>query len=673
MGDGASTYVSWEARASIPSIRCAKLSSNRASRIRELSRMPEPTRLPPGFRFASFEVDLRAGELRKQGRKVKLQHKAFQVLAALLECPREVVTREELRGKLWPGDTFVVLDDSLNHAVNKLREALGDVAEHPHFIETLPRYGYRFIAPVETVAPVSSPAAQRRSETAATEAAGTRRVPRRSWIVALPVMVAIGAAIILIFNVAGLRDRLLTGVGARRTVPTPRIESIAVLPLENLSGDPAQEYFADGMTEALITNLGQIKALRVISRTSVMRYKETKKPLPDIARELKVDGIVEGAVLRSGDRVRITVQLIDANTDRHLWARLYERDLRDVLTLQSEVTSAIAREIQITVTPQEVMPLRSARPVNPEAYDLYLKGQHHYYRWRKEEFEKAIEYFQKAIEADPKYAPAYVGLANSYGWLWILGFLPPKEALPKFDASLKKALELDETLPEARYALAVAAFYYLWNWGEAEAEFKRTLDLNPNLVEARYEYAWFLSTMGRFEEAIAEAKRAVRLDPLSVPANLALGSVYHYAHLDDQAIAQLLQTVELEPNDPRPHGFLAGIYDQMGRCEDAVRARQKAMSLSGVPPQQIAGLGRAYSLSGCKGYLMWRLERLNDPYFIAIIQMRLGHKDDAFVWLEKAYKEHRWAMVQLKALPAWDPLRSDPRFQDLLRRVGLPP
>lgn len=489
-------------------------------------------------------------------------------------------------------------------------------------------------------------------------------------------------AVPLGLNVGGLRDRLLTPVGTRHVVPLPKIESIAVLPLENLTGDPEQEFFADGMTAALITNLGQIRALRVISRTSVMRFKGARPPggLQEVAQNLDVDAIVEGSVLRSGRRVRITAQLIDAKTNRLLWSRLYERDLRDVLALHSEVTSAIAREIQITVTPEEVMPLRNARPVNPEAYELYLRGQYHYYKWRKEEFDKAIEYFQKSIEEDPNYAPAYVGLATSYGWLWILGLLPPKETLPRFNAAVKKALELDDTLPEARYALAASAFYYQWNWDEAEAEFKRALALNPSLVEARYEYAWLLASIGRFAEAIVEAERAVHVDPLSVNANLALGSMYSSARQYDQAIAQLRKTIELDPNDPRAYGFLANIYEQMEMYEEAVRARQKAMNLSGARPDEVAALGRAPTRSGPKRYWMWHLEQLKDtakrrpvsPTMFARIYTRLGDKDQALAWLEKAYKEHHWRMVGLKG-HRWDPLRDDPRYQELLRRMNLPP
>jgi TolB-like protein/Flp pilus assembly protein TadD len=455
------------------------------------------------------------------------------------------------------------------------------------------------------------------------------------------------------------------------------IDSIAVLPLANLSGDPEQEYFADGMTEALIANLGKIGALRVISRQSVMRYKGSDKPLPEIARELNVDAVVEGTVVRSGDKVRITAQLIEAATDRHLWVESYERDLRDVLALQSEVARAIAREIEVELTSQEQVRLVSARPVDPEAYELYLRGRYHYDKWTKEGFENAIEYFQKAIEADPNYAQAYAALANSNGWLWFMGYLPPEEYSSRFTALIKKALEIDDALPEAHLSLAQNKFYYKWDWMGAEPEFKRAIEHSPSLVEAHQEYAFYLTAMGRLAEAMAEAKRAQQLDPFSYPVNETLGMVYYNARQYDQAIAQYRQAAELEPNNPRTPRSLARIYEQMGRYEDAVTARQRAMTLSGDPPEEVEALARAYSEPGPEGYWMWRLERLKgryvrNPSTTAAIYAHLGDKDQAFAWLEKAYAARSIDMIWLKVNPLWDSLRSDPRFQDLLRRMNFP-
>ena len=618
--------------------------------------MPASVQSAQRIYFGAFELDLTSGELHKDGQKVPLPPKAFEVLRSLVERPGEVVTREDLRTRLWTGDTFVEFDDSLNHAVKKLRKALGDSAENPEFIETLPRHGYRFVAPTNGDSiPESAPKPKRRYA-----------VP---ILVSAFALLALMAALVA-YDVGGLRRKLSGGTSE------PPIRSLAVLPLSNLTGDPQQDYFADGMTDALITDLAKMREVKVISRTSVMQFKNANKPLKAIADELGVEGIIEGSVQRSGGRVRITAQLIRAATDTHLWAESYEGDNRNVLALQGEVAQAVAREIKVALTPEESTRLARARPVNPQAYELYLQGQYHYYKWRSEDFQKAIEYFQKAIEADPHWAPAYAGLADSYGWLWIAGALPPQEALPKFSAALKTALEIDDTLPEVRYTLAASAFYYRWDWDEADREFKRALVLNPSLVEARFEYAWYLSCVGRYAESIAEAKRAVETDPLSVSANLALGSVYFNARQDDQAIAQLRRTVELDPKDARAYQFLTEVYEQKGQYEDAIKEFQEAMTLWGARPEEMDGLRRAHETSGAKGYWMWQLsgaKRRHAPYDMAVAYAHLGNAGQVFVELEKAYAQHDWQMIQLKVRRAWDPLRSDPRFQDLLRRMHFPP
>ena len=635
--------------------------------------MNESNARPRVLRFGVFEVDLRTAELRKQGLKVKLHGQPFQILAMLLERPRELVTREEIREKLWPGDTFIDFEQSVNTSIKRLREALGDAAEHPRYIETLPRHGYRFIAAVEPVAPAPLSAtvaavSDRRS--------AMRTSPLQRWLVVASAAVIVALmALLVALNVGGLRERVLRAVGAAREPPL-QIQSIAVLPLENLSRDPEQEYFADGMTEELITNLGKISALRVISRTSVMQYKGTKKPLPQIARELNVDAIVEGTVQRSENRIRITANLLHAPTDRHLWAETYEGDLGDVLALQSGVAQAVAREIKVAISPAESRGLARVRPVNPTAYELYLKGRYHCYKWTPEDFRKAIEYFQKAIDADPGWAKPYAGLATSYGWLWTEGAVPPQEALPRFNAALQTALAIDATDPEVRYALAASAFYYRWDWEEADREFQEALALDPNLVEARFEYAWFLSAMGRFPAAVAEAQRAVERDPLSVSANVALGDVLFVAHQDDRAIAQLRRTSELEPNDSRAHRFLAGIYEQKQMYGEAIAELQKVVKLGGAPPEKPTGLQHAYQQSGPEGYWMWQLseaKRRNAPYEIALVYARLGNAGQAVAWLEKAYQQHYCYMVQLKTLRRWDSVRSDPRFQALLHRMNFPP
>ncbi|UCF04081.1 MAG: protein kinase [bacterium] len=495
---------------------------------------------------------------------------------------------------------------------------------------------------------------------------------RRRKQIAIAVAVVVMAVVLTAFGI-----RFFSG-GARP------IDSIAVLPLENLSGDPSQEYFADGITDELIKTLSKISAISVISRTSVMQYKDTKKPLPEIAAELGVGAIVEGSVLHVGDSVRITVQLVEAATDRHLWADSYDREVRNILALHSVVALAIAREIQVTLTPQEQAHLASVRPVNPEAYELYLRGRYYFHKWEKEGTEKAIEYFQQAIEIEPNYAQAHAGLARCYLRLSFFG-LSLEEARSRANPPLQKVFEIDDTLPELHYIVAAIKHYFDWDWAGAEMGYKRAIALDPSFADVHFDYAYLLMEVGRFEEAIAEAKRAIQLDPVSYIANKALADMYTYSRQYDQAIAQWQQIIEMEPNDSRPHWGIVSIYERMGRYEDAVRVSQKAMTLSGAKPEEIAAkvaaLDSAYSESGPRGYWMLYFKRLEgrydrDPtitaFHMSVFYAQLADKDQAFVWLEKAYEKHDGRMILLKVEPCWDPLRDDPRFQDLMRRMNFP-
>ena len=499
---------------------------------------------------------------------------------------------------------------------------------------------------------------------------------RPTALLRTPLRLAMAIGLVVVAIVVGLNIGRWREQMPARTGPG-RIKSLAVLPLENLSGDPNQEYFSDGMTEALMTELSKIGTLRVISRRSVMRYKGSDKPLPEIARELDVDAVVEGSVLRVAERVRITAQLIGAVPERHLWADNYDRDFGDLLILSSEVAQAIAREIQVTLTPEEQVRLASTRPVNPEAHDLYLRGKYHYFKLTKKELEKANEYFQQAIEVDPNYAQAYAGLAASYEYLSWAGHLPLDEVKSKIMAILSKALEIDDTLAEAHLALSGVQFYLDWDWVEGEEEIKIAIALNPNLAEAHYEYAYYLMAMGRFAESIAEAKLALQLDPLSYPYEATLAYIYYQARQYDQAIAQYQRMSELEPKKSGAYFGLARVYVQVERYEDAVKARQKALTLSGAQQEEVEALGRAYSESGPKGYWMWRLEKLkgqdeHNPYLTAQIYAQLDDKEQAFAWLEKAYEKHDGRIYRLKVEPLLDPLRNDPRFGDLLRRMNFP-
>ena len=497
---------------------------------------------------------------------------------------------------------------------------------------------------------------------------------RKRWIVAMAgAAVILVAAVFIARNVGGLRDRLLPKAAA------PRIESLAVLPLENLMGDPQQEYFVDGMTEELIADLSQVSALRVISRTSVMQYKGTKKSMPEIARELKVDGVIEGSVLRSGDQVRITAQLIQAATDTHLWAKSYERDLRDVLALQSEVAGAIANEIKIKLTPQEQVRLASASAVNPEAYRLYLQGRYQFSKRTLPAFEKSIQLFQQVLEKDPDYALAYAGLAESYGILPFYGGALPKDAFPKAKAAAVKALELDSSLAEAHAALGFVLLYWDWDWSATERELKHAIELKPSYVVGHHWYAEYLSAMGRHDQAIAEIKRAQELDPLSPLMLVVGGEVCFYAHRYDEVIEQCRKALELDSSYALAHSWLASAYAEKAMYEEATTEFEKAARLFGRDPW--GGLALVYARTGKRDEALKILGRMREqsnrgessPVRTACLYLAVGEKQRALDWLEKAYEERDPYMAFLNVRPELDPLRSDPRFQDLVRRMNFPP
>ncbi len=458
-----------------------------------------------------------------------------------------------------------------------------------------------------------------------------------------------------------------------------QIRSLAVLPLENLSGDPDQEYFADGMTEALITDLAQIGELRVISRTSVVHYKGTHKTLPEIARELHVDGVVEGSVQRSGSRVRISAQLIQAPTDTHLWAQSYERDLSDVMTLEDDVARAVAEEIRVKLTPQEQARLSRARPVNPNAHEDYLRGRYFWNKRTEQGLRKGLEYFQQAIGKDPNYALAYSGMADSYSLLVNYHILAPREAFPAGEAAAKKALELDDMLAEAHASLAFAKLHYDWDWPAAEKEFKRAIELNPGYATAHQWYAEYLAAMGRYDEALKEINRARELDPLSLVIKTNVGKQLFWAHRYGEAIKELKDTIDLDPDYLWPHVFLAMAYEHSGMYPEAEAESRKITTLIGGHP----GIDVAYfyAVSGRRAQaqevLSYWIQRSSkehiEPFFISGIYAALGESDRAFAWLDRAYQERNFNMPFLKTLPWFDRLHSDARFQDLLRRMNFPP
>lgn len=462
--------------------------------------------------------------------------------------------------------------------------------------------------------------------------------------------------------------------------PPTVIRSLAVLPLESLSSDASQDYFADGMTDELISDLGQIGALRVISRTSVMAYKHTRKPLPQIARELNVDAVIEGTVLRSGDQVRITAQLIQASADKHLWSQSYEGELRDTLALQDKVARAIADQIRINLNPQEQAALKNVKAVNPQAYESYLKGRYFWNKRTRESLKVALAYFNQAIDEDPKYAQAYSGLADTYALLgdWQYAVMTAKEALPKAKAAAIKALELDNTLGEAHNSLAFCLDGFDWDFDSAGKEFRRAIELNPGYATAHHWYAWHLSLLGRYDEAIAEMRKALNLDPLSLVINADLAELLVMAHSYEESIQQSRKTIKLDPNFGLAHNHLAQAYLQEHRNDEAVAELRKAVQLSGGNPTCIANLARAYAAIGKRSEAQKLLDdlkkRVSPGYShgteIAVIYAALGDKDQAMTWLEKSYEERFNPGVLLR--PGFDSLRSDSRFEELMRRVGLP-
>jgi TolB-like protein/DNA-binding winged helix-turn-helix (wHTH) protein len=645
------------------------------------------------IRFGAFEVDLGSGELRKHGLRIKLQDQPFQVLVLLLGRSGAVVTREELRQRLWPAQAFVDFDVGLNTAIKRLRDALGDSAVTPRFVETLPRRGYRFIAAteevpgspvgrnaVETPAPGNAEAEGLSHPTESVAATSNVVQPKieRGWIKTTrwSYWFALGTAAVLLplflgLNLRGLRDRLLGRTDAGR------IRSLAVLPLDNLSGDPSQEYFVDGMTDALITNLSKIGALRVISHTSVNHFKGTKKPLREIAVELQVDAVIEGSVEREADRVRITANLVQAFPEKHLWAESYDRELRSILDLESEVARTIADQIKITVTPEERRRLAVSQTVDPEAHELYLKGAFYNNKWTKEGFEKGIEYFNRALERDPRNARAYAELAVAYGGLGIYGDM---EGYPRQKAASLKALEIDDTLGDAHTTLAWAKFTLDWDVAGAEEEFRRAIELNRGDARAHSWYGTFLAFRGRVEDSLREVKSARMLDPLSL-ANTSTAAflAYYNARQYDNAIEVCREALDLDANFLPARQRLVRAYEGKGELGKAVDEQRRIAALAGKGSRMVRdveSLRKARAANGASGYWLQKLKLLEaevngrDAIDIGKTYSRLGNKDEAFRWLDIAFKQHLPYLIwDLPADPALDGLRSDPRYTDLLRRL----
>jgi TolB-like protein/DNA-binding winged helix-turn-helix (wHTH) protein/Flp pilus assembly protein TadD len=614
--------------------------------------------------FSDFELDLSTGELYQHGQKQRLSGQPADVLRYLIRRAGSLVSREELQSALWPTDTFVDFDHGLNSCIQRIRRALGDSVVAPRYIETLPKQGYRFIgeirfpeepAPGFGKAPVLPPQA----------AVPRRRVLQLALGVALLVCVIAAAWIFLVprWRQAGSN--------------TNRIRSLAVLPMKNLSGDPAQEFFADGMTEELIGRLATIRGLRVISRTSVMQFKDTKLLAPEIASALGVDALVEGSVIQHGNRIRVHAQLIRASTDEHFWSETYDRDLSDVLALQSDVARAIAEKVKASISSEEHSRLAAARQVSPEVYESYLKGRSVMFN-TPADTQRSIGYFEEAIKMDHTFAPAYIALANAYMEAGTAsGGASPKSMQPKAISAAQKALELDPTLPEPHVLLGLV-YQGRWDWSNAEREFKRALELSPNDASAHGGYAGWLLCQGRFEEAQTWERRGRDIDPFTVTGQ-DLGWVLFQSRHYDEAIRELRSHLAVYPDNPGDLWFLGFALIAKGAPGEAIPVLEKSVTLSDRSPAMIGVLISAYAHAGRRADAMDLLEKLKRRQQKGYIPaaafvnayLGLGDKEQAIAWMERAYQEQSMILQYLKVHPFFDPVRDDPRFKDLVRRVGL--
>jgi len=636
------------------------------------------------YEFGPFRLDPVEHTLVRDGRPISLRPKVFDLLLVLVENPGHLVDKEQLMSSVW-AEQFVE-EGNINKNISLLRRALGEADNGERFIETVPKRGYRFLADVRKVSieeqielRSDSASSDDRSEgaefshrpSAPARVVAPARNQRltRGWITFLIITALVVAALgYVVFK----RERSGS--------PTPHIASIVVLPFQNLSNDSTQDYFVDGVTDALIGDLAKLGALRVISRTSAMHYKGSQKSLPEIARELNVDAVVEGTVQRVGDRVHIRAQLIHAASDSHMWAADYDRDFRDVLDLQSEVARTIASAVRIKITPAEQRLLVAKRTIAREAVDNYLQGRYFWSRRTEQDMRKAIGYFESAINADPNYGPAYAGLADSYNQLGtvMIGVLPPSEARRTGETAAKKGLEVDNDLAEAHCALAYINLFN-WNWAIAEEEFKRSIELNPNYASAHSFYAHYLVARGRVDEALREINRAQELDPLSLQISSSRGFILENARHYEEAIEQLRRVIAIDPNHYQAHWFLALTYLANGQIDQAIATSEKAVALSDRAPAALGVLGMAYGAAGRKGeanqilneLLQLEKQRYVSPMAFVYVYTGLGNKDQSFAWLEKAHQERSNGIAFFKVSPTVDPLRSDARFADLLRRIGL--
>ena len=607
----------------------------------------------------------------------------MELLILLLQRRGELVSREEIAGCLWGKDVFLDVDHSINTAIRKIRVVLRDDPEKPQFVETVIGKGYRFAAPIVSKNGGSNPQVQPLPSPVAV--AQSPEIPPGALVLsskerALPLRLKLILGVVAVLLSLVLALVLHRGGGSRTSQPA--IKSLAVLPLRNLSGDPTQDYLADGITEALIGRLSRIHDLRVISRTSAMHFKSTQLSMPEIAKKLGVDALVEGSVIREGTQVRVHAQLIRGATDEHIWAGEYQQEYRSILALTEEVARTIAQQIKIRITAEEQVNLAAARAVDPQVHESYLKGRYYFNQRTEDSLNKSIGYFQQAIAREPNYALAYCGLADAYALLGFRGGVPSKDALSKAKTSALKAIELDDSLGEPHASLAFIAETHEWDWATAEREYKRALELNPGDARAHHWYAGYLMYVGRFDEGIAEAKRARDLDPLSLPVNNALAGRLLVAGRVDEALQQLRETLQMNPHFAPAHQTLGWAYLNKGKHQEAIQEFQQALQLSGTDDTDIMmDLGFAYAAAGNRQEARKILAKLKELHqrglvpsgSIAILYGALGDLNQAFAWLDKAYDERDPELTYLK-VPGrrFEPLRHDARYQQLVRRIGFP-
>jgi len=637
------------------------------------------------YEFGAFCLDPAEHTLLRDGQPIPLRPKVYDLLVVLVENRGHLVDKEQLMSSVW-AEEFVE-EGNINKNISMLRQALGESGGGTKFIETVPKRGYRFVAEVREVN-------DNRQAELLTQAVARptheHQPPRENHEQSLPLPPPMQAQAKR-FNkhwiaLVGVPLLVLAAIGfvvltrQRSRSATPAVRSIVVLPFQNLSGDASQDYLVDGVTDALIGDLAQIGALRVISRTSAMHYKGTNKSLPEIAKELNVDAVVEGTVQRSGERVHVRAQLIHAASDSHLWAADYDRDSRDILDLQSEVARAIASEVSIKITPAEQRLLVPKRTIARAAIDNYLQGRYFWNRRTEEDMRKAIGYFEAAISADANYAQAYAGLADSYNQLGtvMIGVMPPSEARRTGEIAARKGLEIDNEVAEAHAALAYENFFN-WNWASAEEEFKRSIQLNPNYASAHSHFALYLVARERIDEAVAETNRAQELDPLSLSISASRGFLLMNARRYEEAIEQERRVIAIDPNHYQAHWFLALTYLANRQIDQAIATSEKAVAISNRAPAALGVLGMAYGAAGRKGeanqilneLLQLEKQRYVSPMAFVYVYTGLGNKDQSFAWLEKAHQERSNGIAFFKVSPTVDQLRSDPRFADLLKRIGL--